>query len=93
MANGPHVLYASSTPTHTNNGEQAQSVPLRNIAYLQVFLNASEQPRRYGFDFAQQRMLIRSQHRPFAKTAVLQAKTQLQGEAGDIHPAVSTPVR
>ena len=49
---------------------------------LQAFLNASQRPHHSGSDFAQQRMLIRSQHRPFSKTAALQAKRNYKERLG-----------
>src|SRR5918994_363430 len=45
-------------------------------------LNNGERLRCWCPDFAQQRMLIRSQHRPFSKTAVLQAKRNYKERLG-----------
>jgi hypothetical protein len=48
---------------------------------LQAFLNASEQPRRYGLAFTRQRTLVRTQHRPLRKNDVLQVKHKAEKEA------------
>jgi hypothetical protein len=62
---------------HTNPHEQQRidtNTSRVKYAILQVFVNASEQPRRYGSAFTRQRTLLRSQHRPLSRYFVLQVK-------------------
>ena len=71
----PAVQQPCSNPS--KSPENLGKVFSKENRYLQEFCKLQNAPANYHTAFTRQRSLVRSQHRPLTKTAVLQVKRRL----------------
>jgi hypothetical protein len=75
----PAVQQPCSNPS--KYPEMSRNVFKAKYVYLQVFYKLQKPLENYRAAFTRQRPLVRSQHRPLAKSSVLQVYTEAQDKA------------